>query len=228
MAHRRLPHLLAALASACALHGCASPERWRGDEGTAHEIVNRATITLATFGRDDAAPALRTALHEACAVLVFPKVASAGFVVGATGGDGVLLVRDERTGHWHGPAFYSIGEGNVGPQVGLSKRELIVAMRSCAQLDALYAGGSRVRMGSSFALQALDEGASVEMANDLRVFARASGLYVGVALTGTVMRPRPELAAAYYGRPLTPAQILDGEDDERSHEIRTMLEITAR
>jgi len=219
-------------AAVLACQGCAAPppepERWRGPEAEAHALVNRATISLATFDDGDGVPALRAALHGACAVLVFPDLAGASFLVGGAGGAGVLLVRDPATGHWRGPAFYSLDEVSLGAQVGVARRELVVVLRACGSLDALYAAGARFRLGASFALEALEHGASVEVAKDVQAFSRAKGLRVGAALSGAVLRVRPKLAAGYYGREIAPAQILQGGDDEGSREIRDALEVAAK
>jgi len=227
----RLPVLPALCAALLALCACASPapERTAWLEAQAHELVDQATASLADFGGDDEVPGLRAALRESCAVLLFPRVATASFLVGGAGGAGVLLVRDAATGAWHGPAFYSLDEAGVGAQVGLAQRELIVVLRSCASLQSLYASGARLRVGVSFALEALEHGAGVEVAKDVQVFSRAKGLHVGAALNGAVLRVRPSLAAAYYGRELAPAQILQGDADaEVSRGIRAAVGLATK
>ena len=43
-------------------------------------------------------------------MLILPQMLRAAFLVGASGGNGVLVARDGKTGQWRGPAFYTLGE----------------------------------------------------------------------------------------------------------------------
>ena len=90
------------------LAGCVLRPVWRGDEGTAYDVLNRSTIALLSMDRDALAGPFGAAIHHACAVFVFPGHVKAVPTSGATRGDGVLLVRDRTTGHWSGPAFYAL------------------------------------------------------------------------------------------------------------------------
>jgi lipid-binding SYLF domain-containing protein len=169
-------------------------------------------------------------MHEACAVLVFPRVASADFIAGGAAGAGVLLVRDAASGHWLGPAFYAIDELDIGVQVGLARRELVAVMRQCEGLAALEREGSTIRLGTSAGMQALERGPGVDVVPGVRVFSRVEGLQVGVALRATAVRADRRLSDAYYDPPLSIADALSSGRpcDEPSREIRAAVELAAK
>jgi len=215
------------LLAALALPGCVSVQGPRTEAQRAHDLVNASTITLATFGESDAHPDVRQQLRDACAVMIFPHVGSASFLVGGSGGTGILLVRDAASGQWVGPAFYGLGEASVGPQVGLARRELIVVMHRCDGLDRLRDEQATLRLGTSFTAQAAERGRGVEVARDVRAYSIVDGLYVGAALQMAVLRPRKSLSDAYYMQPLTVAQILSPDrpcEEPLSREIRYMID----
>ncbi len=210
-----------------ALLGCASTDRHVTEARRAHDLVNASTITLATFGESDEHPDVRQQLRDACAVMIFPHVGSASFLVGGSTGAGILLVHDAASGQWVGPAFYALDEASVGPQVGLARRELIVVMHRCDGLDRLRDEQASLRIGTSFTAQAAERGRGVEVARDVRAYSRVDGLYVGAALQMAVLRPRKSLSDAYYTQPLTVAQILSPDrpcSEPLSREIRYMIE----
>jgi len=51
-------------------------------------------------------------------VLIYPQVLKGGFIFGGSGGTGVLLRREGKTGEWSYPAFYTMGSVSFGLQFG--------------------------------------------------------------------------------------------------------------
>ena len=199
MAAVRRAALLAALLSAAAMiGGCVTAYHWHGDEGIAHELVNKATLSLLTLGERPGDAPLQDALHGACAVFVFPTVTSASFVAGGAAGNGVLLMRDTADGRWTGPAFYSMTEASVGLQVGLARRDTVIVLRRCDALNDIVRANASVGVGATIAVA--DEGvAAAALSKDMQAFSRVSGAQVGVALDGVFLRPRTAMTDAYYG-----------------------------
>ena len=58
-------------------------------------------------------------MKEAQGVVIFPKLTKGAFVFGLEGGNGVLIVRDGKTGSWSAPAFYEISAASFGVQAGM-------------------------------------------------------------------------------------------------------------
>jgi SH3 domain-containing YSC84-like protein 1 len=186
--------------------GCASIAHRHDDPSYA--LVNKATISILLLANGDEHPDLVSALKGACAVLLFPGVKSLSVIVGGSAGNGVLLVKDPTTGRWNGPAFYSLTRAGIGPQVGITASEVVIVMRSCDALGALYADESGVGLDVAAALGSHGSGHGASSAGDLLAFSRVKGLYAGVSLEGWSLRAQPALAADYYEQALTPEDIL--------------------
>jgi lipid-binding SYLF domain-containing protein len=210
-AARRLA-ALAALTLA-ALAGCADLGRPTRPFGPGHELVNEAIGSLATFEPREF-PAMRASLEAGCAVLIFPGVSSAAFLVGGAHGHGVLLERDAVTGGWHGPVFVSMSEIDLGVHVVAGPRDILIAVQSCGALDAFLANGSTVRLGLLMEAQAGENGATRQALAGVTVHSRMRGVNVGAAVNATMLRLDPELAQSFYGAPLQAREILAHDRNE--------------
>ncbi|TFH31074.1 MAG: hypothetical protein E4G97_04780, partial [Deltaproteobacteria bacterium] len=89
------PSIAIALLAALLLAGPA-PAAFAADADDAHAIVTKARLTLAEFLRDDNYSAIWDQLKHARGVLIYPQVLKGGFIIGGSGGTGVLLVRDDK------------------------------------------------------------------------------------------------------------------------------------
>ena len=76
-------------------------------------------------------------IDRAKGVLIFPQVIKGGFIGGGSGGTGVLLVRDEKTGNWSEPAFYTIGSVTFGLQIGGQAEEVVQLLDAPRESDSI-------------------------------------------------------------------------------------------
>jgi lipid-binding SYLF domain-containing protein len=222
---------LASLALAALLaSGCATRHRWPGTEGEAHDVVNQSVIAIAGFRAHEGAPALQAALHGACAVLVFPRMVGTSLLAGASGGKGVLLLKDRAGDGWSGPAFVSLSEADATARDGLAGHELLVTLPSCGELEALRDAQAPLPLGALAGARSQAGDGVPGSLGRARAFAREPGGYAIVALGSPRLRLEPELARAYAGRPLGPgelfAPVLGGDRD--SCEICRAIELTSR
>ena len=178
------------------------------DAADAAALVDKAEITVRELAKDKDFASLGAALGRARAVLVFPQVLKAGFVLGGSGGSGVLLVRDEKTGDWVGPAFYTMGSASIGFQAGASAAETLMVVNSQKALDSLYT--SKLKLGGDASVAAGPKGAGTgaSVGADFIVYAKAKGAFAGLAVDGSVLDVRQTLNSAYYGKAATPVDIL--------------------
>jgi lipid-binding SYLF domain-containing protein len=154
---------------------------------------------------------LRPLLKDAKAVLIYPQVIRLAFVLGASGGSGVLLAYDQKANTWSGPAFYTIGQGSIGIQAGAEATEVVLVALSDRGLAALLSTSSKLGVDVGVALGPIGVGAEAATANlsaDIISYSRASGLYAGASLSGAVVAVREALNQAYYGKDVTPTGIL--------------------
>jgi len=206
MTRRSLTVAGAALAVAVAT--IASPTARASDASDAKELVTKAQATIGDIGRNPDFPTFSPALAKARGVLIFPQVLKAGFVLGGSGGSGVLLVRDAKTGKWIGPAFYTMGSASLGFQAGASAAEVVMIVNSQKALDSLYASKVKVGGDASVAIGPKGTGAGIALDTDFVAYSTVKGAFAGLAIDGSVLDVRKGLNSAYYGKKVTPAEIL--------------------
>lgn len=181
------------------------------DAMTAQELVGRARLAAEDFMTDPNMEAFRDLLKRAKGVLIAPGVLTGAFVIGGSGGSGVLLARDEKSGGWNGPAFYTIGQASIGLQAGGQASD--VALLALTERGIAALQGSSVKLGGDvgFALGPIGAGAAAATANlsaDIVSYSRSGGLYGGISLTGALVVTRDALNRAYYGKDVSPTDIL--------------------
>jgi lipid-binding SYLF domain-containing protein len=180
------------------------------DATDASQLVDKAGITLRSFANAKDFATVGPGLARAKGVLIFPQVLKAGFVLGGSGGSGVLMVRDERTGKWIGPAFYTVGTASLGLQAGASSAEVLMLINSQKALEALYSNKLKLGADASVALGPKGQGTAVS--SDFVVYGKAKGAFLGVAFDGSVLDVREKLNTAYYGKPVKPVDIMVKRD----------------
>ena len=189
------------------LLGATAPGAMAKDEEDGQAIVDKARITLGEFMRDKDYAWLQENIAKAKGVLIYPQVVKAGFVLGGSGGTGVLLVKDGTTGEWSQPAFYTVGSVSYGLQIGGEVAEVILLVNSQKGVDSLLSNKFKLGADASIALGPVGAGAKAELA-DFYSFAKSKGIYAGMSLTGSIIDVRGGLNKAYYGKEVTPVDIL--------------------
>src|SRR4051812_1986164 len=202
---KNLPPLGVSLAAAAAT---ASLPARASDASDAADLVMKAQATVTQMGSSKEFPTFSPALAKAKAVLIFPQVLKAGFILGGSGGSGVLLVRDAKTGNWIGPAFYTMGSASLGFQAGASAAEVVMIVNSQKALDSLYSNKLKLGGDASVALGPKGVGSGAALTADFIVYATVQGAFAGLSVDGSVLDVRQSLNAGYYGKSATPVEIL--------------------
>ncbi|HKQ99083.1 MAG TPA: lipid-binding SYLF domain-containing protein [Pyrinomonadaceae bacterium] len=139
-------------------------------------------------------------LDRAEAIAVFPGVVKAAFIVGGRGGQGVISRRVK--GGWSAPAFFHIGGGSIGLQVGAQKTDYVMLIMNEDGLKGLME--DKFELGGEASVAAGPVGreaaASTNMTLDAGIlsYSRSKGLFAGVALKGAVINPDNDLNEAVY------------------------------
>ena len=173
-------------------------------------LVDESEITLRNFVSDPNMESLVNNVQNAKAVVIVPSMIKGGFFLGGSGGRGVLLVRDEKTGKWYGPGFYTLGGVSFGLQFGGKKAEVIMLVLTQRGLESLYS--SSFKLGGDVAVAAgpVGGGASAKAAGlkaDFLSYAREKGAFLGFSLEGAVVEINEEWNQAYYGGEARPTDI---------------------
>lgn len=201
--------LLAASASAF-----AQPDRERSTK-KAHAAAEQSAKAARVFNeimatREKSIP--RDLLARAEAVAVFPNVIKAGFIVGGRGGSGVISRRV--AGGWSAPAFFDLGGGSFGLQIGASSTDFILLFMNANAVDSLL--GDKFEIGGEGSAAAGPVGRSASASTDLKLnaqilsYSRSKGAFAGLELKGVVIKPDNEDNFQVYG--MSARDILTGAD----------------
>jgi lipid-binding SYLF domain-containing protein len=207
--HRWVTGGLAVAASMALLLGPALV--WADDAQDARQLVEKARLTVEEFQTDGSMGTLRDLAKKAKGILIMPQMLRAAFLVGASGGSGVLVARDDKTGQWRGPAFYTLGGASFGFQAGADAAEVIILAMTERGVTKLLS--PQVKLGADVSVAAGPVGAGAAAATaglsaDLISFSMAKGLYGGFSVDGSVAGVRTALNHAYYGKAASPTDIL--------------------
>lgn len=182
------------------------------DLADARSTLNQAVSTVYNV-RSDAnfQKSFDRYLRRAKAVLIVPGFLKGGFIIGGSYGNGLLMTRD-RDGNFSPPAFYTMGGGSLGFQIGGQSAQMVFMIMTDRGVSALM--NDEFKLGAGVGVTFITEGANVEAAtttnlsSDILAFARAKGAYGGVAVEGSVIKPRHDWNQAFYGRGATPKAIV--------------------
>jgi lipid-binding SYLF domain-containing protein len=205
--------LLRVTAAGCALIAVAMAPRTAAAASAQdqQELVDRATLAVGEVLSDREGQQARNLLPQARAVMICPRVFRAGFLFGGEGGGCALVARGGQ-GSWSSPAFYAMGGGSFGLQVGIQDAEIVMMILTDVGLRAVMDSQFRLGADASVALVTIGggvEGATTAALNaDIVAFARTRGLFAGVSLQGSVMSSDSAGDEAYYGSEVGPVDIV--------------------
>lgn len=191
------------------------------DKAEAEKTVNGAVTVLKHFASDPNMTWYREHIGEAKAVLIIPRLVKAGFIFGGSGGTGVVLARDEKTNTWKGPSFATAGSVSWGLQAGGSVAEVVMMAMTDKGKAALLS--NKFQAGADASVAAGPVGAGAQAATtDILQYTRTKGIFGGLSLEGSVIAVRDSLNQAYYGKPVSPVDILVS-GDVRNPQARQLI-----
>lgn len=150
-------------------------------------------------------------LEKAKGVLIFPQLIKGGFIIGAEGGSGVLLVKDGKGG-WSSPAFYTLAAGSIGLQIGGQVSQVIFTIMNEGAVDAIL--NSQFKLGADASVAVGPIGGGIEASTtlnlnlDVYAFSKAAGLYGGGAFEGAAILDRETWNSEYYGQDVSARDIV--------------------
>lgn len=174
-------------------------------------LVDKAKASVESVLNDPNFAAAKSRLKNARGVLIVPQLLKAGLVIGGEGGFGVLLAKDSQ-GRWSSPAFVSLAAASFGLQIGVEAKEALFIVNTDRGMRSLLS--TQAKLGADASVSVGPVGAGVEAATtgspatDIVAFSKSQGLFGGAALEGAVIQPKEDFNHSYYGRPVTPRQIL--------------------
>jgi len=140
-------------------------------------------------------------LQRAEAIAVFPGVLRAAFIVGGRKGQGVISRRTP-TG-WSAPAFFNLGGGSIGAQIGAASTDFVLLFMNEGALRGLLE--DKFEIGGEASIAAGPVGRTVSASTNMTLdaailsYSRSKGAFIGAAVKGVVINPDNDLNEAFYG-----------------------------
>jgi lipid-binding SYLF domain-containing protein len=151
-------------------------------------------------------------LEKAQCVGIIPNLKRAGFIVGAKYGKGFLTCRAGDA--WSALASVRVEGGSFGLQIGAGETDLVFVVMNKSGENKLMK--DKFTFGADASAMAGPVGRSAEAQTDAMMhaeilsYSRARGVFAGIALDGSTMRPDNEDNQEIYGRPVTQRELLTG------------------
>jgi lipid-binding SYLF domain-containing protein len=155
-------------------------------------------------------------LDKAKCIVVIPSVLKAAFIVGGSYGRGVMVCRtgNDFTGPWGAPAMYALEGGSFGFQLGAQATDFVFLIMNEHGANSLLR--SKVKLGGEASVAAGPVGRDAEadtdaaMRAEILTYSRSRGLFAGVSLEGSTLRPDDDANEALYGRKIHASEIVRG------------------
>jgi len=153
-------------------------------------------------------------LDKAECVIVFPSVKKVAFGVGGSYGRGAMVCRrgEHFRGAWGAPAMYALEGGSVGFQIGGEATDLILLVMNDRGMESILS--SKVKLGADASIAGGPKGrdASADtdawMRAEILSYSRSRGLFAGVSLEGSTLRPDDDASEQVYGRAIKAKDIV--------------------
>lgn len=216
-----------ALVVATAAYGQGQPARDIADEVEQSQKAARVFNEIMS-APDRAIP--RNILDDARCVAVFPSVIKAAFGIGGRGGRGVASCRTANG--WSNPAFFNLGGGSFGFQIGVESTDLVLLFMSDAGMDSLLK--TNFEMGADASVAAGPVGREAGASTDAKLnaqilsYSRSKGLFAGVALKGAVIETANGDMRDVYGDTATATQVLRDGSTSGLAPVRTFPDMLTR
>jgi lipid-binding SYLF domain-containing protein len=192
-------------------------------------LQNSATVLKEILGMPDNIPG--DLLDRAECVIVFPSVKKVAVGVGGSYGRGVMACRGGATfdGPWGAPAMMALEGGSVGFQLGGQATDFVLLVMNDRGADSVL--GSKVKLGADASAAAGPKGRTAGASTDLAMraeiltYSRARGLFAGVSLEGSSLRPDGDANEAVYGRKIDAREIVRGGTAAIPEGAKTLIEV---
>jgi lipid-binding SYLF domain-containing protein len=140
-------------------------------------------------------------LSGAKCIAIVPSMLKASFVFGANYGKGVATCRTDHG--WSAPVFFKVTGGSFGFQAGGQASDLVLIIRTDDGMQHLLQ--SKFKLGADASAAAGPVGRDAQASTDLTLraqvltYSRSRGLFLGVSLSGGVIRQDDSDTRAFYG-----------------------------
>jgi SH3 domain-containing YSC84-like protein 1 len=186
---------------------------WADDkEKDEDRLKNASTVLTEILNIPDDIP--QDLLDKADCVVVFPSVLKAAFVVGGSYGRGAMTCRtgDNFAGSWGAPSMMALEGGSVGFQIGGQATDFVLLVMNDRGANGILSSKVKLGADASVAAGPVGRNASAEtdvsMRAEILSYSRARGLFAGISLEGSTIRPDNDANKRIYGEKISAKDIV--------------------
>jgi SH3 domain-containing YSC84-like protein 1 len=182
------------------------------DQKDNDRIENAGTVVQEILDIPDDIP--QDTLDKARCVIIFPSVLKAAFIVGGSYGRGVMTCRTHHdyTGPWGAPTMMALEGGSFGLQIGGQATDFVILVMNNRGADSVL--HSKVKLGGDASIAAGPKGrdasaeTDVTMRAEMLSYSRARGVFAGISLEGSTVRPDNDANRRIYGKEISAEDII--------------------
>ena len=182
------------------------------DKKEADRLDNCGTVIKEILDIPDDIP--QDLLDKAECVIVYPSVLKAAFVIGGSYGRGSMTCRtgEHYTGPWSAPSMMALEGGSVGFQIGGQATDFVLLVMNARGAHSILS--SKVKLGADASVAAGPKGRTANASTDVTMraevlsYSRARGLFAGISLEGSTVRPDNDANERVYGKKLEAESII--------------------
>jgi SH3 domain-containing YSC84-like protein 1 len=182
------------------------------DKKEAERLQNCGTVLKEILDIPDDIP--QDLLDKAECVIVYPSVLKAAFVIGGSYGRGSMTCRtgEHYTGPWSAPSMMALEGGSIGFQIGGQATDFVLLVMNARGAHSILS--SKVKLGADASVAAGPKGRNAAAATDVTMraevlsYSRARGLFAGISLEGSTVRPDGDANERVYGKKLEAESII--------------------
>jgi lipid-binding SYLF domain-containing protein len=202
------------IAALMGLPTIVNPTRVRADDKSNDEdrIENAGKVLQEIMDIPDDIP--QSLIDKADCVIVYPSVLKAAFIVGASYGRGVMTCRKGPNfrGRWGAPTMMALEGASVGFQIGGQATDFVILVMNERGASSILS--SKVKLGGDASVAAGPVGRNaaadtdVTLRAEMLTYSRARGLFAGVSLAGSTVRPDNDANERIYGKKIPSKDIV--------------------
>jgi SH3 domain-containing YSC84-like protein 1 len=182
------------------------------DKKEVERLQNCGTVLKEILDIPDDIP--QDLLDKAECVIVYPSVLKAAFVIGGSYGRGAMACRtgEHYTGPWSAPTMMALEGGSVGFQIGGQATDFVLLVMNARGAHSILS--SKVKLGADASVAAGPKGRTANASTDVTMraevlsYSRARGLFAGISLEGSTVRPDDDANERVYGKKLEAESII--------------------
>ena len=179
---------------------------------TLGESIDKTIDILQQYGESQGDSIPRNVFHE-CKGLVILSIYKAAFIIGASGGEGLVVMR--KGGKWSSPSGISAAGAGVGFQAGVSNQDFVMLLNTEEAVKQFEQKGnytSSAECEGTAGPVGRELSAGVATVNaPIYTYSFSKGLFGGVSLSGRGLASADDTNENFYGERLTPREILSGK-----------------